>query len=161
MKELISNVISVLQKNNLTLATAESCTGGLIAKSITDVSGASSIFMGGVVSYANEVKMGVLGVSEDTLKKHGAVSHETAEEMALGACRACFSSVSVSTTGIAGPLGGTPQKPVGTVYVGLCINGDVKSRLLSLSPSLSRDEIRNQAVRYALEMLLGEINQRY
>ena len=81
--------------------------------------------------------------------------------MARGACKACFSSVSVSTTGIAGPLGGTPKKPVGTVYVGLCINGEASSKLLSLSPSLSRDKIRESTVRFVLKMLLEEIGQRY
>ena len=157
MKELAKRVISALEKNGLTLSCAESCTGGLIAKTITDVSGASSVFMGGVVSYANEVKMGVLGVSSDTLKKYGAVSHKTAEEMALGVSKACFSSVSVSTTGIAGPLGGTAEKPVGTVYVGLYIRGRVLSKLLSLSPTLSRDEIRRETTRIVLEMLCEEI----
>ena len=154
MTELINKLFTLLKKNNLTVCTAESCTGGLIAKSITDISGASEVFLGGVVSYANSVKEGLLGVKGETLEAFGAVSYQVAEQMAIGACEACGASVGVSTTGIAGPGGGTPTKPVGTVYVGVCIDGAVFSTRLNIDPSLSRDAIRNEAVRLAIEFII-------
>lgn len=154
MTELINRLFTLLKKNDFTICTAESCTGGLIAKSITDVSGASEVFLGGVVSYANSVKEGLLGVKKDTLEAFGAVSYQVAEQMAIGACKACGASVGVSTTGIAGPSGGTATKPVGTVYVGVCIDGTVFSTRLNIDPSLSRDDIRNEAVRLAIEFII-------
>lgn len=159
MKEICSSLLDLLKEKHLTLATAESCTGGLIAKSITDISGASEVFYGGVVSYDNSVKMGILGVSDETLRAYGAVSHQTAKEMALGVCKACNVNVALSTTGIAGPTGGTKEKPVGTVFVGICINGSVQSQMLSISPALSRDEIRHEALRQALLLLIQKISE--
>ena len=104
-------------EKHLTFGTAESCTGGLIAANITDVPGASAAFFGGVVSYDNSVKHNLLSVRNETLERFGAVSKETAEEMAKGALRALGVDLSVSVTGIAGPGGGTPKKPVGLVYI--------------------------------------------
>jgi len=109
----------VLRSRGLKLATAESCTGGLIADRITDVPGSSDYFLGGVVAYAYEAKVGVLGVSWDTLRAYGAVSRETVLEMARGARRLLGADLVVSVSGIAGPGGGLPDKPVGTTWIGL------------------------------------------
>lgn len=107
-----------LKSKGLTLATAESCTGGLLSKLITDVPGSSDYFRGGVVAYSNDIKECLLKVRAATLKRHGAVSEEIAAEMARGAKKRLASSIGVSITGIAGPGGGIPGKPVGTVYIG-------------------------------------------
>jgi PncC family amidohydrolase len=110
---------ALLLEGNLTLACAESCTGGLVAHRITNVPGSSAYFLGGIVAYANEAKEALLGVRHETWLEHGAVSEETAREMARGARRVLGADVAVSTTGIAGPSGGTPNKPVGLVYIAL------------------------------------------
>jgi len=109
----------VLVAQGLTLATAESCTGGLIGHLVTQVSGSSGYYLGGIIAYANSVKEGLLGVSAQDLATHGAVSAPVALQMARGACAATGAEVGVAVTGIAGPLGGTATKPVGTVYIGL------------------------------------------
>jgi PncC family amidohydrolase len=110
---------SLLRERGLKLATAESCTGGLVAHRITNVPGSSDYFLGGVVAYAYEAKVAQLGVSWETLKAYGAVSRETSLEMARGARHSLEADVAVSVTGIAGPGGGLPEKPVGTTWVGL------------------------------------------
>ena len=116
----LENVIGdLLRARGLKLATAESCTGGLIANRITDVPGSSDYFLGGVMAYAYEAKVAMLGVSWDTLKAHGAVSRETVLEMARGARKALSADVAISVSGIAGPGGGLPNKPVGTTWFGL------------------------------------------
>ena len=158
MYKLCKTIVEKLKERNMTLSCAESCTGGLIAKSITDVSGCSSVFYGGVVSYDNKVKMGVLGVKEETLVEHGAVSSQTAKEMALGVKRACFTDVGISTTGIAGPGGAVPGKPVGTVYIGIAIGDTVESLRLDLGSENSRDVIRENAVKEILSLLLDKIS---
>ncbi|HID62973.1 MAG TPA: CinA family protein [Anaerolineae bacterium] len=118
--ELLEKVVGrLLTEQKLTIALAESCTGGLIAHRLTNVPGSSAYFVGGVVSYANEAKERVLGVSHRTLQQHGAVSEETAREMARGARRLFQTDVALAITGIAGPSGGTPEKPVGLVYIAL------------------------------------------
>jgi len=109
----------LLAERGLTVAVAESCTGGLIAHRLTNVPGSSRYFLGGVVAYANEVKERMLGVRPETLRQHGAVSRETALEMARGVRRLLGADIALSATGIAGPAGGTPEKPVGLVYVAL------------------------------------------
>lgn len=109
----------LLRARGLKLATAESCTGGLIANRITDVPGSSDYFLGGVTAYAYEAKVALLGVSWDTLKAHGAVSRETVLEMARGARKALSADIAISVSGIAGPGGGLPNKPVGTTWFGL------------------------------------------
>lgn len=108
-----------LRKSGLKLVTAESCTGGLISHRITDIPGASEYFLGGIVAYAYEAKASLLGVSWDTLNTKGAVSRETVLEMARGARRALNADLAVSVSGIAGPGGGTPEKPVGFTWIGL------------------------------------------
>jgi PncC family amidohydrolase len=109
----------LLRERGLKLVTAESCTGGLIADRLTDVPGSSEYFLGGFVSYAYEAKVASLGVSWDTLHQHGAVSRETVLEMARGARTALSADIAVSVSGIAGPGGGLPEKPVGTTWIGL------------------------------------------
>lgn len=110
-------LLSALRRHRLTMATAESCTGGNVAHCITSVAGCSDVFRGGVVSYANEIKTGILGVDADILARHGAVSREVVRQMAAGACRICGADCAVATSGIAGPGGGAPDKPTGTVWI--------------------------------------------
>lgn len=117
--ELCSKIGLRFIHESLTIATAESCTGGLLASILTDVAGSSAYMLGGVVSYSNHAKMSLLNVQDATLQAHGAVSAETAAEMASGVRRLMGSDIGLSTTGVAGPGGGTPEKPVGTVYVHL------------------------------------------
>lgn len=147
-------VIRCLQSNHLTLCTAESCTGGLIAKRLTDVSGASEVFFGGCVTYTNEIKERLLGVSSETLRTHGAVSAKTAMEMARGARTRLGTDLAVSATGLAGPNGGTPELPVGTVFIGISTKNGEDVRRLALSPMRSRDYIRKVSVANALDMIL-------
>jgi PncC family amidohydrolase len=109
----------LLRKHGLKFASAESCTGGLIAHRVTNVPGASDYFLGGIVAYANQVKVGLLNVSPQTLAEHGAVSRETALEIARGVRWLLNADLAVSASGVAGPGGGTPEKPVGTVWIGL------------------------------------------
>lgn len=121
---LESVVVDLLKKNNSSLATAESCTGGLIANRITNVPGASEVFLEGFITYSNESKVKRLGVSEETLKRYGAVSSETAEEMVRGVLEVSGAQIGIGVTGIAGPGGGTPDKPVGLVYIGIGSKND-------------------------------------
>ena len=147
-------VVEYLRSKGLTLAFAESCTGGLVAKRITDVSGCSDVFMGSCVTYANEAKMRILGVKAETLAKHGAVSAETAVEMAKGARERVGSDIAVSLTGIAGPGGGTAEKPVGTVYLAISTQKGEAVRKLSLSSMRSREYIRTVSASNAFDMVL-------
>lgn len=148
--------VRAFSDRKLTLATAESCTGGLVAKLITDVAGSSAIFSGGVVSYSNDVKMKILGVSDKTLGEHGAVSEETAGEMAEGARERLGTDVAVSTTGIAGPTGGVPGKPVGTVCFGVSSKKGTKTFTKRFGETLSREEIRTATALFALGLAKKE-----
>ena len=154
-------LVDLLKKRELTLSCAESCTGGLIAQTITDVGGCSEVFMGGVVSYANDVKINILGVSADDIKRHGAVSETVAKQMAEGVKRVCKTDIGISSTGIAGPGGGTPDKPVGTVYVGFSYSGCTEAFNLALDNNLSRDEIRRMTVEKILSYVVDKIQQIY
>lgn len=148
---------SLLRLRGMTLATAESCTGGLIAHLITTVPGSSDYFVGSVVSYSNSVKHKLLGVSNEVLEKHGAVSQECALAMADGVRLLLGSDIAVSTTGIAGPGGGTPEKPVGLVYIALSTpDGPRCDRRLWHGDRI--ENIRNSAVR-ALEMLRAYLEE--
>ena len=149
--ELLHKVSSLLKEKGLTVATAESCTGGLIAHTLTNVSGSSLYFDRGVVSYSNRAKMELLGVSSQVLEKHGAVSEETAKAMAEGVRLRSGVDVGVSTTGIAGPTGGTKDKPVGLVYIGVSTRDEtVVKKFLFKGDRLSNKESACEA---ALKML--------
>ncbi len=147
-------VVDYLHKNGLTLACAESCTGGLIAKRITDIAGCSDVFLGGCVTYSNEAKQSLLGVSGESLEKYGAVSEQVAREMAKGVREKLRADIGVSATGIAGPGGGSKEKPVGTVYVGISTKEGETVRRLSLSPMRSREYIRIVSAGNAYDMIL-------
>ena len=148
---LEEKIVKELQKRNQTLTTAESCTGGLLAGRILNVSGASSVYNEGHITYSNEAKERLLGVSHETLQTYGAVSEQTAAEMARGAACAAQADVGLSTTGIAGPTGGTKEKPVGLVYVGCYVNGTVAVEECHFSGT--REENRKAAVEAALQLL--------
>jgi len=130
--ELVTVIGSLLVDSNATLATAESCTGGFVASQITSVPGSSVYFEGSVVSYSNAIKINVLGVSESTLESYGAVSEQTAREMAEGARKVLNTTFAISTTGIAGPDGGTPEKPVGTAWIACATPDETITQLLTL-----------------------------
>lgn len=144
-------VVDAAHARSLTLSCAESCTGGLVGGAITSVSGSSLVFQGGIISYSNEIKERLLGVSHETLEAHGAVSAECAEAMALGAAKALDTDIAVSITGIAGPDGGTPEKPVGTVWFGIASRGEAHTKLCTFNGD--RDLVRTNAVLQALELL--------
>ncbi|WP_295730373.1 CinA family protein [uncultured Muribaculum sp.] len=148
-------IFSLLAEKHLTLSTAESCTGGNIAHNITLIPGSSEIFKGGIVSYSNEVKHMVLGVREKTLAEHGAVSRQVVEQMAEGACRVCDTDCSVATSGIAGPGGAVPGKPVGTVWIAARYHDTIRSGLFMFSGS--REEIISIATSAALSLLYSTI----
>jgi nicotinamide-nucleotide amidase len=150
--------VQKLIENNLTLSTAESCTGGLFSSTIVDVSGASKTFMGGFITYSNEEKINRLGVDSESLKKYGAVSSQTAKAMAKGVCKLIGTNIGISTTGIAGPTGGTEEKPVGTVFIGLCYNGEVISKRFIFRGN--RGKIRIRTVKMALKMLIDLIEDK-
>lgn len=119
-------LVKRLIEKNYTITTAESCTGGMISSSIVNIPGASSVLNEAYVTYSNEAKHRLIGVSEETLEAYGAVSEQTAGEMAAGAARAANADCAIAVTGIAGPDGGTPEKPVGTVYAGFYAAGDIE-----------------------------------
>ncbi len=144
-----------MRRRKLTLGVAESCSGGLLGGALTDLPGSSDFFHGGVVAYANRVKVAVLGVRPQTLEEHGAVSPECAAEMALGARRLLQVDVALALTGVAGPGGGTPEKPVGLVYAALAGPGGRGVRELRLGGS--RLGIRLSAVQETLEWLCREL----
>lgn len=145
-------VAAMLQGRAMTLAVAESCTGGLIGHRLTEVPGSSSYFLGGLVAYANRAKMEILGVRDATLERHGAVSTAVAEEMAAGARRRFGADVGLATTGIAGPDGGTPEKPVGTVCVAIAWNGGAESSRYDLGVR-DREWIKAMTAQIALDRL--------
>ena len=124
-RQLLNKVSDELKKRHLSVATAESCTGGLLAHTLTNISGSSEYFDRGVVSYSNQSKIDLLGVSEKTLKHYGAVSEQTAKAMAVGIKERSSVDIGISTTGIAGPTGGTKEKPVGLVYIAISTENDV------------------------------------
>jgi PncC family amidohydrolase len=142
---------ALLKERGLKLAVAESCTGGLLADRITDVPGSSDYFVGGITAYAYEAKVALLGVSWDTLKAYGAVSRETVLEMARGARKALEADIAISVSGIAGPAGGLPDKPVGTTWIGLSAR-DAETAFLHHFKG-ERREIKSLASSAALQHL--------
>jgi PncC family amidohydrolase len=151
-KPLEVMVGEILRQRGQWLAVAESCTGGLISHLVTNVAGSSSYFLGGVTAYANEAKVHLLGVHQETLEKFGAVSSETVIEMARGVRNALAADIGISVSGIAGPDGGTPDKPVGTVWIGLSSAQEEYARhFLWAGDRLS---VKEQSARAALMLLL-------
>ena len=152
--ESLEEVVSaLLKKDRLTLSAAESCTGGLIAKRITDLPGASEVFRGGIVSYTNGVKAGALGVPEAVLEESGAVSEPVARAMAEGCRRVCGSDLAVSVTGVAGPDSDDRGTEVGTVFIALASDSGTICRRFSCGKGRGRDRVRTSAAQYALDMI--------
>jgi PncC family amidohydrolase len=154
--QTLNNLVALkdaLVATGLTIASAESCTGGLIASLLTELPGSSNYFLGGVVTYSNESKSDLIGVSADDIKTYGAVSEIVACQMAVGVKKRFGASIGISTTGIAGPEGGTPTKPVGTVWLGIAYDGKVSARNLQLSGT--RAEIRSKTCDAAIAALLN------
>src|SRR5260221_13761025 len=147
-----------LKKRSVKLASAESCTGGWIAQAVTSVSGSSGWFDRGFVTYSNEAKKELLGVRERTLSRHGAVSRETAEEMAAGALARSRAQVSIAVTGVAGPTGGTKAKPVGPGYFAGSRKRGAMHRDTRHFPG-GRDSVRRQSVAFALKGLLERLEE--
>lgn len=153
--ELAGRLVQRCADLGLSLVTAESCTGGMIAQRITSVAGSSSVFWGGFVTYSNQAKTSVLGVSEDLLNAYGAVSEQVVVEMARGALRLSDADLGVSVSGIAGPGGGTTEKPVGTVWISVASTrhkAGVTARRLALDGD--REEIRRDTSTACLDLLL-------
>jgi nicotinamide-nucleotide amidase len=156
MEDLANTLGARLKRANEMLATAESCTGGWAAQVVTSVAGSSAWFERGFVTYSNEAKQELLGVRAETLRAHGAVSEETACEMARGALERSRATVSVSITGVAGPAGGTPEKPVGTVCFAWARAGEVRSETRRFAGD--RESIRRQSVILALEGVMRALD---
>ncbi len=151
---MIDEIIKYLIENNITVATAESCTAGLISARIGDFSGVSEIFFEGYVTYSNEAKEKNLGVPHELLQTYGAVSEQVAYAMASGVCEKTGAQLGLSSTGIAGPTGGTDKKPVGLVYMGVCLDG--KTTVVKKIFSGDRTAVRNQTV----EEIFKEVKKR-
>jgi nicotinamide-nucleotide amidase len=149
--DLAAVVLELCRARGLTIGVAESCTGGLLGARLTAISGSSDVVNGGVIAYANDTKRDLLGVNEDSIREHGAVSEEVVRQMAAGARRAANASVGLAITGVAGPNGGTPDKPVGTVWIAVDVAGAVESRLLTLWGD--RQDVRERAAQWTMEML--------
>ena len=147
----------LLIKNKLTISTAESCTGGLVSSKLTDVAGSSAYITHNVITYANSVKHNILGVSSLILEEKGAVSPECAEEMARGLYKLTGSDICLATTGIAGPDGGSPEKPVGLCYVGLYYKNNVKIKKLLFDSSLTRIHLKELFANAALEFVIENL----
>jgi PncC family amidohydrolase len=157
MYTLANEIYELLKKENKTITTAESCTGGLIGGVITSVPGVSSYYKEGVITYSNKAKEKYLGVKHDTLLKYGAVSHQTALEMAEGILKAADADISLAVTGIAGPDGGTDEKPVGLVYIGLAQKGKDTIYEKFIFPG-DRDTVRELTIENALCMAKKVLN---
>ncbi len=160
MEESLENILGrLLRERRLKLATAESCTGGLIANRITDVPGSSEDFTGGFVAYAYEAKVATLGVSWDTLHAHGAVSRETVLEMARGARNALNVDLAISVSGIAGPGGGMPEKPVGTTWIALVAADGEWTNLYQFRGNRAQNKMSSaeSALQFAIDYLLGKL----
>jgi len=151
-------IAPLLRARGLTLATAESCTGGLIGHLITNVPGSSDYYLGGVVSYANQAKIGLLGVRPETIERYGAVSEQTACEMAQGVRGLLGADLGLSVTGIAGPGGGTPEKPVGLTWIGISTPAGVRAQRFVWQ----RDRVGNkeESARAALLILLAYLEEK-
>ena len=150
--DLANALLQACQQRGIMLATAESCTGGMIIAALTDIAGSSAVVDRGLITYSNEAKMEMLGVSAATLQAHGAVSRETVLEMAAGALTRSRAGLALAVTGIAGPGGGSPEKPVGLVWFGVALRGGPVAAELNMFADNGRDFIRRETVRHALEI---------
>jgi nicotinamide-nucleotide amidase len=155
--DLAAVVLDMCRERSLTIATAESCTGGLIGARLTAVPGSSEVFLGGVVAYANSVKESLLGVPGELIRAEGAVSEGVARAMAAGARERVGAGIGIAVTGIAGPSGGSPEKPVGTVWVAVQIGDAV--RTFGRVYIGDRDEVRSRAAQAALDIVRGMLNE--
>ncbi|HEX3019448.1 MAG TPA: CinA family protein [Chitinispirillaceae bacterium] len=157
IEELSKAVGNFLIPNNLRISVAESCTGGLIGATLTEIAGSSAYFRGGVIAYDNQIKKDILNVPQHVLDNFGAVSDQTVIAMAEGVCKLFKTECAISVSGIAGPGGGTETKPVGLVFIAISFKDKVKSFRFIFSGD--RQEIRTQATRAALEQLLAFVRQ--
>ena len=157
IRSLALALVSALSKKGMKIAFAESCTGGMAGAAVTEISGSSAVFLGSAVTYSNEAKMKILGVLDTTLAEHGAVSSQCAEEMANGARKIYDADIAISVTGIAGPNGGTPEKPVGTVWFALSTKDKTSSSMSSFKGT--RQTIRESSVKKILSLILGGLEQ--
>ncbi len=156
MQDLVKDLSDALRMQNKKLVTAESCTGGMIASAMTDLAGSSDVFERGFVTYSNDAKHELLNVKNETLDQFGAVSEETAAEMVSGALNNSHADIAVSVTGIAGPSGGSDEKPVGTVCFGLAEKGNTV-RAQTQVFSGSRSEVRDASTKHALSIVLESL----
>ncbi|WP_395446787.1 CinA family protein [Aminobacter sp. UC22_36] len=156
---LTSALLDACLAQGMMVATAESCTGGMIIAALTDIAGSSAVVDRGFITYSNEAKMEMLGVSDATLKAHGAVSRETALEMAAGALARSRASLALAVTGVAGPGGGSPEKPVGLVWFGVARKGAPPEAEFRIFEDNGRDFIRRETVRTALGLGLRAVDQ--
>ncbi len=157
VRELTGRLAEALKRRRWFAATAESCTGGLAAAALTSLAGSSEWFTGGVVAYDNAVKTALLGVPEAILQTHGAVSQETVLQMALGVCDLLGTQVALAISGVAGPSGGTRQKPVGTVCIAVAAQGAVSAQTFLFFGD--RESVRRQSVLVAVSMLVERVEQ--
>ncbi len=157
LESLSSKIGEILIQKGQTIASAESCTGGLLSHVLTSVSGSSGYFIGGVVAYSNSIKEAALGVRAGTLEQFGAVSTQTAQEMADGIRMRFDTDIGLSTTGIAGPTGGTPEKPVGLVWIG--ISTEKGTHTIECHFDGDRDQIKNSTVHKLLSLLLEDLEE--
>lgn len=158
-EELARQVLAACEERGIMLATAESCTGGMIAAALTDIAGSSTVVDRGFVTYSNEAKTEMVGVRLETLETHGAVSRETAIEMAAGALAHSRAGIAVSVTGVAGPGGGSVEKPVGLVWFGLAVKGRPPVAKRRLFEDKGRAFIREESVKTALALVLGGLKR--
>lgn len=160
MKDYASEAVRLLNEKKLKLTTAESCTGGLISKMITDISGASGVFECGIVSYSNSIKHTILGVKNETLAQYGAVSEQTVREMAQGALSVSGADVAVAVSGIAGPQSDGTQKPVGLIYIAAATSDTVKIKKINNVFNVNiRENNRNSAANEALKLVCELLNE--
>ncbi|MGN1038290.1 MAG: CinA family protein [Mailhella sp.] len=157
LNDIVTHMAKVLLERHLTCATAESCTGGLIGAMLTAMPGSSNWYLGGVISYANSVKETLLSVPKNALEDSGAVSEPVVRAMASGVCLSTGADASMSVSGIAGPSGGSAEKPVGTVWIGLCLAGETRAEKFHFSGD--RTSVRMQAARQAMKNLTSWIEQ--
>ena len=153
---LAEEVVQLLKRSKMTVTTVESCTGGLISATLVDVAGASAVLNQAYVTYANEAKQSLVGVKAETLEAYGAVSEQTAREMAEGGAKVANANAALAVTGIAGPDGGTAEKPVGLVYIGCHVNGNTVVERNVFSGT--RREVREQSVEAALKLLKKQLS---